>query len=574
MTANMTNPVQPTDEEILASVRRRMSGVEGLVPLPPAWESNGIKTGRAVRLSVGPKVGFAGLAPLVLVAILVVVAVGGGFGGKSGLQGGGGGASHASPGGGLTLVYRLVAGPGQQVADADLDTTVTITSNRLASTGLASPAVQKLPPDEIRITIAGSPDPTQIETLVASSGKLEFVPLPADTYGKLDVSGGPSVAGVKPLPNVGDSIDPSLPVLIDGSGIDPTATKAIKDQVQDGWSVEAAFKPQAQATFSSWSTSHVGGYFSIVLDGKVIETPYVQEPVTSGPVTISGAFTENSAMSLATVLQYGALPFPLELVSMSRFVASASALIIAPTTITPALITAPTTITPTGMSSSGRTLGESAAPVTLDVWNDYQCPACEKFATETLPKLIDGYVRQGKVKVVYHDFIVIDATTGGHQSADAANAARCAADQGKFWSYQDWLWANQGTEGSGAYSIARLEEFGREAGLDMTTFQACVDKGTHQAEVAAETAEASSPQAVTFVFGTPTVFVNRVQSPGTDYASVSAAIDEAIRTSSPSPSPSPSGAPTPSPVSATGSAAPTGSNAPAAAIQSNMGGSV
>jgi protein-disulfide isomerase len=202
------------------------------------------------------------------------------------------------------------------------------------------------------------------------------------------------------------------------------------------------------------------------------------------------------------------------------------------------------------------------------VWNDYQCPACGKFAAETLPKLIDNYVRQGKVKVVYHDFVVIDATTGGHESADAANAARCAADQGKFWSYQDWLWANQGIEGSGAFSIARLEELGRAAGLEPTTFQACVDKGTHQAEVAAETAEASSPQAVTFVFGTPTVFVNGVQSSGTDYASVSAAIDEALR----APSSLPVGAPTPSPVSAAGSTgptdsvAPTGSNAPAHSI--------
>lgn len=553
MNTKITNPVEPTDEEILAAVRRRMSGVEGLVPLPPAWDSAEPKISRAVRFSVSPKVGLAGLAPLVLVAILVVVAGGGGFGSKSGLQGGGGGASHAPAGGGLTLVYRLVAGPGQQVTDADLDTTVTIILNRVGSTGLASPAVQKLPPDEIQITIPGSPDPIQIEALVAASGKLEFVPLPPETYGKWDVSGAQPVSGAKSLPNAGDLIDSSLPVLVDGSGIDPTATKAIDDQVQHIWSVGIAFKSQAQAIFANWSTSHVGEYFSIVLDGKVIETPYVQEPVTYGPVTISGVFTESSAMSLATVLQYGALSFPLQLVSMSRVAAPS-----------PSLITVPTTITPADVSSNGRTLGESSAPVTLDVWNDYQCPACGKFATETLPKLIDNYVRQGKVKVAYHDFIVIDATAGGHESADAANAARCAADQGKFWSYQDWLWANQGIEGSGAFSVARLEEFGRAAGLDTTTFQACVDKGTHQAEVAAETAEASSPQAVTFVFGTPTVFVNRVQSSATDYASVSAAIDEALR--APSPSPLPSGVPTPSPVSAADSIAPTDSIAPAHSI--------
>ena len=74
MNTKITNPVEPTDEEILAAVRRRMSGVEGLVPLPPAWDSAEPKISRAVRFSVSPKVGLAGLAPLVLVAILVVVA--------------------------------------------------------------------------------------------------------------------------------------------------------------------------------------------------------------------------------------------------------------------------------------------------------------------------------------------------------------------------------------------------------------------------------------------------------------------------------------------------------------------
>jgi preprotein translocase subunit SecD len=48
--------------------------------------------------------------------------------------------------------------------------------------------------------------------------------------------------------------------------------------------------------------------FAIVLDGKVIEAPYVQQPITGGQSQISGNFTEASANYLANVLKYGALP--------------------------------------------------------------------------------------------------------------------------------------------------------------------------------------------------------------------------------------------------------------------------
>jgi protein-disulfide isomerase len=99
---------------------------------------------------------------------------------------------------------------------------------------------------------------------------------------------------------------------------------------------------------------------------------------------------------------------------------------------TPGPISSPTVTTPADLTSSGRTLGAAAAPVTLDIWNDYQCPLCKVFAQSVLPKLVDHYVRPGKVQIVYHDLLVIDGNVGGTESADAANAARCAADQGKF----------------------------------------------------------------------------------------------------------------------------------------------
>ena len=182
----------------------------------------------------------------------------------------------------------------------------------------------------------------------------------------------------------------------------------------------------------------------------------------------------------------------------------------------------PSAFTPSDIPSDGRTLGNPSATVTVDEWEDYQCPPCGYWAHDIMPKLITAYVKPGKVKVAVHYVIVIDVTMGGHESADAANAALCASDQGMFWVYQDWLLANQGAEASGAFSGVRLLEMGRRAGLDMARFRPCVEAGTHVAEVQAEAASALAAS----INDAPSVLVNGVEvTDSLDYATIAAAID-------------------------------------------------
>ncbi len=59
-------------------------------------------------------------------------------------------------------------------------------------------------------------------------------------------------------------------------------------------------------------------------------------------------------------------------------------------------------------------IGQANAPVTIAFWSDYQCPFCKRFATETLPQIIQNYVNTGKVKVVFLDFPFLgnDSITG------------------------------------------------------------------------------------------------------------------------------------------------------------------
>jgi protein-disulfide isomerase len=188
-------------------------------------------------------------------------------------------------------------------------------------------------------------------------------------------------------------------------------------------------------------------------------------------------------------------------------------------------------VTPKNVPMNGRTIGDPNAPHTIDVWEDFQCPNCRNFSLEIEPQLINNYVINGEVKLTYHDFIVIDSNTGGHESLDAANAARCAQDQGMFWEYHDWLFTNQYAEGSGAFSKDRLKLMGQLMGIpDLNAFDSCVDNGTHDSDVKAESA--SHPSDAT---GTPSIVVDGQLQLSYDYATVSATLNQILGVT-PSPS--------------------------------------
>jgi protein-disulfide isomerase len=154
-------------------------------------------------------------------------------------------------------------------------------------------------------------------------------------------------------------------------------------------------------------------------------------------------------------------------------------LLILPTLRSPGDIVVPDSIT--RPNASGTSMGDPNAPVKIDEYADYQCFYCAKFNQETEPSLIREYIATGKVYFTYHDFAFMGPT-----SVYAAEASRCAADQGKFWDYREILLANQNESDSSAFSNTRLEAFGEAIGLDMEPFKACVANRTHRADVEAD----------------------------------------------------------------------------------------
>ena len=220
----------------------------------------------------------------------------------------------------------------------------------------------------------------------------------------------------------------------------------------------------------------------------------------------------------------------------------------------------PGVLTPADITQNGTALGLPDAKVTIDLWSDFRCTACFYVAvgSDVESKLVDTYVRTGKAKLVYHDLLVTDSNDGTTESRDAANAALCASDQGKFWLMHDWLFANQSaSESPGYFTLDRLTQIGQLAGMDMTKFKPCVEQGSHLDQVKAELDQfhAAAPNAK---LETPTVLVGGVLVTNpTVYANVAAAIDAALTGASPSPSASAS-------VAASASASPSASVAASA----------
>ena len=137
--------------------------------------------------------------------------------------------------------------------------------------------------------------------------------------------------------------------------------------------------------------------------------------------------------------------------------------------------------------------GAADAPVTLVEFSDFHCPFCKR-AQPTLAQLLKQF--PGKVRHVHRDFPI----DGLHpQARNAAEAARCAQDQGKFWEYHDVLF-NRAPQATGE----DLSRYATEVGLDRAAFDRCLADGTHRATVQRDLDEGRRLG----ISGTPAFFVN------------------------------------------------------------------
>ena len=207
----------------------------------------------------------------------------------------------------------------------------------------------------------------------------------------------------------------------------------------------------------------------------------------------------------------------------------AIALIIAAILIVPNLLPAGDIVQITPVSRpmvDGRSLGDPNAPVKIDVYEDFQCPACRTYTSDIESQIVDNYVATGKVYYTFRHFPFLDDNAIRKESDQSANASMCAADQNRFWDYHDILFANWDGENQGAFTDKRLVAFAEAIGLDMNTFNDCFNANQFQTEIEADLTAGRD----TGISGTPSVLVNgRIISPGfvPSYEEISQAIEAA-----------------------------------------------
>jgi protein-disulfide isomerase len=150
--------------------------------------------------------------------------------------------------------------------------------------------------------------------------------------------------------------------------------------------------------------------------------------------------------------------------------------------------------------SRERSLGRADAPLVLVEFTDYECPFCKRFHQETFAKLKSEFIDTGKVRFVSHDLPLSFHANAGR----AAEAARCAADQGKFWEMRESLASAQDL------SASSLASQGKQIGLDNDAFQKCTETEKYQKAVRDEAVEANSMSIV----ATPSFVLGRVMPDG------------------------------------------------------------
>jgi protein-disulfide isomerase len=188
-----------------------------------------------------------------------------------------------------------------------------------------------------------------------------------------------------------------------------------------------------------------------------------------------------------------------------------------PTTLAPATTTTATTSTtgtkttttpPTGPAAvnaifkgipqHGDTLGDPAAPVSLVVFEDPQCPFCDEWSLETLPVVVDEFVRTGKINLVYRGVEII-----GPQSIVGLRAIVGAGSQNKLWNLNEAIYANQGKENGGWLTSQLVLALAHDLGLNTTKLV----KAANSAAVS-KALEASLKQATARKLkGTPTFLI-------------------------------------------------------------------
>jgi preprotein translocase subunit SecD len=219
--------------------------------------------------------------------------------------------------GGVQALLEADLPASQAIPAESMQTTVRIVENRVNGLGVSEAVVQQAGERRIVVELPGETDPEQALAALRQTGHLEFV----------DFSG---LSEFEVAALIDQTIKTDFAQPEDSEeGDEATGDQRVFHTIMTGtelrdvgvatdnvgnFVVDFSLTPEGSRIFSDYTSRHVGSYLAIVLDGRVISAPAINEPITGGAGMISGNFTYETANALAVQLRYGSLPIPLKVV--------------------------------------------------------------------------------------------------------------------------------------------------------------------------------------------------------------------------------------------------------------------
>jgi protein-disulfide isomerase len=149
--------------------------------------------------------------------------------------------------------------------------------------------------------------------------------------------------------------------------------------------------------------------------------------------------------------------------------------------------------------AGGFSVGKDNAPLVLVEYTDYQCPFCQRYHNDSFAQIKTNFIDTGKVRYVSRDFPL-----PFHENARrSATAARCAAEQGKFWELRHTMIVN-----ASQLQPDKLGGYAQSVSMDVPKFQACVDSDKYRAAIDKDIAEGTAAG----VNGTPSFVLGRIEN--------------------------------------------------------------
>jgi len=144
-------------------------------------------------------------------------------------------------------------------------------------------------------------------------------------------------------------------------------------------------------------------------------------------------------------------------------------------------------------------LGTADAPLLMVEFTDYQCPYCRRFHEQSFPQIRREFIDTGKLR-----FVSMDLPLSFHSNAEtAANAARCAGDQGRFWELREVMIVN-----AAMLSADDIRGYAQQVGLELGGFEQCMAARPYQQSIEKDSQAAQAAG----ISGTPSFVIGRNQA--------------------------------------------------------------